>query len=1060
MIASLENPSPSKPLYLSMTIRGRVVKALIDSGASSNFISSSLVSELSLPLQSDIKPQTVLLADGSSLSCGLVPYPVNCTIGSYKDKLYFQQAPLKGHDVILGRKWLSAKNPSIDWTHDHVIIKHNGTDITLPQFPSSPSLPTCNLLSARQIKKSLKDPTAQFFLCYLHQISQSLSIPPSPPVSNDPPEIQQLLSEFKDVFPSDLPPGLPPKRTVDHRICLQPGSEPTVRATYRMSTAELQEVQKQLEELLDKGFIRVSSSPYAAPILFVKKKDGTMRMCIDYRALNKITIKNRYPLPRVEELFDQLGEAKIFSKLDLRSGYHQVRVADEDIEKTAFRTRYGHFEFLVLPFGLTNAPATFMSIMNDIFRDFLDRFVIVFIDDILIYSKSLDEHVHHIRQVLTRLRQHRLFVKQSKCEFARSSIPFLGHIISHNQLSMDPSKVKAVQDWKPPTSIKELQAFLGLANYYRKFIQHFAAITSPLSNLLRKTEGFHWGPDEDKAFDATKQALTSSPTLALPNPSLPYTIWTDASSVATGAILCQDQGHGLQPLAFDSRKLKPAECNYATHDREMLAIVHAIKKWRCYVHMQPVTVLTDHCTLQHFKSQPHLTPRQARWMEYLEQYVPELKIEYRAGCLNPADSLTRPPPSQLSAIGTVTWDENFISKFTKGYRRDSFYLSSAPTHKSVYYESPFWYKTDSHAICVPANRKLRHLLLREHHDQNAHFGVDKTLAAISANFFWPRLSRDVRSYVRSCHICQCNKARNAAPYGLLHPLDIPELPWSHVTLDFITDLPPTASHHNAILTIVDKLSKMAHFIPTSTTATAQHTAELFFKEVVRLHGVPSVLISDRDSRFLSRFWQTLFNRLGTKIRLSTAYHPQSDGQTERMNRTLEDGLRACVNACQNDWDLHLPDIEFSYNNTVNLATGQTPFYLATGQNPRTPSSLVHSPTRDTAATAFLSSKNTVIATARASLLRAQRRMIQYADQHRRDIHFNEGDQVLLSTANLPLLQEGLTRKLAPRFIGPFTITQVLSPRLKLPSHINIHPVFHRTVDFEVGFVQPKLCASN
>ncbi|GJP42438.1 hypothetical protein CLOM_g1996 [Closterium sp. NIES-68] len=487
-----------------------------------------------------------------------------------------------------------------------------------------------------------------------------------------------------------------------------------------------------------------------------------------------------------------------------------------------------------------------------IFRDFLDRFVIVFIDDVLIYNKSLDEHVHHIRQVPTRLRQHCLFVKQSKCEFPRSSIPFLGHIISHNQLSMDPSKVKAVQDWKPPTSIKELQAFLGLANYYQKFIQHFAAITSPLSNLLRKTEGFHWGPDENKAFEAIKQALTSSPTLALPNPSLPYTIWTYASSVAMGAILCQDQGHGLQPLAFGSRKLKPAECNYATHDCEMLAIVHAIKKWRCYVHMQPITVLTDHCTLQHFKTQPHLTPRQARWMEYLEQYVPELKIEYGAGRLNPAESLTRPPPSQLSAIGTVTWDENFISKFTKGYRRSG-----------------------------------------------------------------PRFASQ----------------------------------------------PPITLH----------------------------------------------------------------------------------GQTERMNRTLEVGLRACVNACQNDWGLHLPDIEFSYNNTVNLATGQTPFYLATGQNPRTPSSLVHSPTRDTAATAFLSSKNIVIATARASLLRAQRRMIQYADQHRRDIHFKEGDQVLLSTANLPLLQEGLTRKLAPRFIGPFTITQVLSPltyRLKLPSHINIHPVFH------------------
>ncbi|CAI7930071.1 unnamed protein product [Closterium sp. NIES-54] len=276
---------------------------------------------------------------------------------------------------------------------------------------------------------------------------------------------------------------------------LQPGSEPPVHATYRMSAAELKEVQAQLEELLEKGFIRVSSSSYAAPILFVKKKDGSLRMYIDYRTLNKLTIKNRYPLPRVEELFEQLGEAKIFSKLDLRSGYHQVRVAEEDIEKTAFRTWYGHFEFLVLLFGLTNAPATFMCLMHNIFRDFLDRFVIVFIDDILIFRKSLKEHSEHLRQVLMKLREHRLFAKESKCEFAKSSVPFLGHIISHNQLAMDPTKIQVFENWKQPTCIEDLQAFLGLANYYRKFINLFAAITSPLSNLLRKQQPFHLGPE-------------------------------------------------------------------------------------------------------------------------------------------------------------------------------------------------------------------------------------------------------------------------------------------------------------------------------------------------------------------------------------------------------------------------------------------------------------------------------------------------------------------------------------------------------------------------------------
>ncbi|CAI7863963.1 unnamed protein product [Closterium sp. NIES-54] len=448
-----------------MLIRGQRVKALVDSGASSNFISSSLLSKLSLPTQPDSIPQTVLMANGTSISCGQVPFPVSRTIGPYRDKIQFQQASLGDHEVILGRDWLSFKNPKIDWTLGTITISHSGRDITLPTFSSSFSTSTCcNILSKRQLKKSLNDPSSQFFLCFLNQISETPILPSPPKAAEIPSEIQQVVNDFKDIFPADLPSSLPPRRAIDHRIILQPGAEPTVRATYRMSAAKLKEVQKQLEELLEKGFIRVSSSPYAAPILFVKKKDGSMRMCVDYRALNKITIKNRYPLPRVEELFDQLGEATIFSKLDLRSGYHQVRVADEDIEKTAFRTRYGHFEFLVLPFRLTNAPATFMSLMHSVFRDFLDRFVIIFIDDILIYSKSLKEHAEHLRQVFIRLREHRLFAKQSKCEFAKPSIPLLGHIISHNQLAMDPSKVQAIREWKEPTSIKEVQAFLGLAN--------------------------------------------------------------------------------------------------------------------------------------------------------------------------------------------------------------------------------------------------------------------------------------------------------------------------------------------------------------------------------------------------------------------------------------------------------------------------------------------------------------------------------------------------------------------------------------------------------------------
>ena len=300
-----------------------------------------------------------------------------------------------------------------------------------------------------------------------------------------------VVREFPDVFPDDLP-GLPPDREIDFQIELAPGTKPISRAPYRMASAELKELKVQMEEMVNKGFVRPSTSPWGAPVLFVKKKDGSIRLCIDYRELNKVTIRNQYPLPRIDDLFDQLQGAKVFSKIDLRSGYHQLRVHDEDVPKTTFRTRYGHFEFLVMPFGLTNALAAFMDLMNRIFRPYLDQFVIVFIDNILIYSGSGEEHAKHLRIILQTLREHRLYAKLSKCQFWLDSVAFLGHIVSVEGVSVDPQKVEAILNWKPPTSVTEIRSFLGLAGYYRKFVEGFSKIVAPLTGLTRKEEPFLW----------------------------------------------------------------------------------------------------------------------------------------------------------------------------------------------------------------------------------------------------------------------------------------------------------------------------------------------------------------------------------------------------------------------------------------------------------------------------------------------------------------------------------------------------------------------------------------
>jgi hypothetical protein len=458
----------------------------------------------------------------------------------------------------------------------------------------------------------------------------------------------ELLRLYRDVFPDKLPDGLPPSRDVDHRIELTPGAVPPSRPTIRLSASELAELKKQLEELLRAGFISPSKSPFGAPILFVKKKDGSMRMCVDYRALNNLTIKNSYPLPRVDELFDRLQGAQFFSKIDLVSGYHQIRIAAEDIPKTAFRTRYGHYEFNVLPFGLTNAPATFMHLMHETFREYLDDFVLVFLDDILIFSKTLADHERHVRLVMDKLRAAKLYAKESKCEFFKTEVEFLGHIVGRDGVRMMQDKVQAISDWPTPSKVGDVRAFLGTAGYYRKFIRDFSSIAAPLTELTKDTVRFDWGPAQQLAFDKLKSALQQGPVLALPDPDLPFVVHTDASGFATGAVLMQDRGKGLQPIAFLSKKMLPAETRYPVHEQELLAIIHALSSWRHYLSGRKFKVMTDHKSLQHFKTQPMLSGRQSRWKDIIANF--DFDIEYIEGKTNAvADGLSRRSDHQHSS---------------------------------------------------------------------------------------------------------------------------------------------------------------------------------------------------------------------------------------------------------------------------------------------------------------------------------------------------------------------------------------------------------------------------
>ena len=453
-----------------------------------------------------------------------------------------------------------------------------------------------------------------------------------------------VVREFPDVFPEELP-GIPFQMEVDLSIEIMQGITPVSRAPNRMALAELKELKVQLQEILDKGCVRPNVSPWGAPVLFVKKKDGTLWICIDYQHINNVTVKNKYPLPRIEDLFYQLKGAGVFSKIDLRSGYYQLRVKKVDVPKTAFRTRYGHYEFLVMPFGLTNAPTSFMDLMNRVFQPYVDQFVVVFIDDILVYSNDAQEHEQHLKIVLQSLREKKLYAKLSKCGFWLNEVSFLGHIVSAEGIRVDPTNIEAVVNWKPPRNVTEVRSFLGLASYYRRFVGGFSVIASPLTKLLKKGIKFEWADKCQNSFERLKGMLVEAPVLTQPTLGKEYTLYSDASGISLGCVLMQDG----KVVAYASRQLKLNKKNYPTHDLDLAAVVFALKIWRHYLYGEKCRIYIDHKSLKYLLTHKELNSRQWRWLELFKDY--DCIIDYHPGKANvEVDALSRKTVVAMSLL--------------------------------------------------------------------------------------------------------------------------------------------------------------------------------------------------------------------------------------------------------------------------------------------------------------------------------------------------------------------------------------------------------------------------
>jgi hypothetical protein len=696
-----------------------------------------------------------------------------------------------------------------------------------------------------------------------------------------------------------------------------------------------------------------------------------------------------------------------------------------------------------------------MRLMNDTLMPYLDQFVIVYLDDICIYSKTPEEHLDHLRKVLTLLRQEKLIGKLSKCEFGISSMEFLGHIVSDQGVATDPEKVKSVQEWPTPQNATDVMRFLGLANYYRRFVKDFSKIAAPLTTLTGNVP-FVWSPAAETAFQSLKTSLTSAPILCLPDCSKPFILECDASKFAVGQVLCQGEGRDRRVVAYESRKMIPAELNYPVHDQELLSVIHGLRKWRHYLHGGRVRVITDNWATKFLLTKPELNKRQAGWLDFLQEF--NLEIIYRPGKDNTvADALSRRPDYVINAVFTLSPPVNLLQTVQTASKRDEQYTRllhqvQSKTRTDFKVRDNLLYKEEKPSpprLYIP-DCSLRTDLLKEAHDSSTsgHLGRDKSYELLSRTFYWPRMRKIVDEYVRSCPSCQASKPSQRPPIGLLQPLDVPLRPWESVSVDFITHLPKTKSGHTAICVFVDRLTKMIIVEPTTDNVTAEEVAALYFRAVFRHHGLPTSLVSDRDSKFTSEFWLELQKALHTHLNMSSAGHAQTDGQTERANRTVIEMLRAYVDPHQDNWDEFLVALEFAYNNSINATTGQTPFLLNTGQHPHTPLSLsvppLHPPPKPVAR--FLSEIREHLSRARSAILKSQETQAKYGNEKRRDVSFNKGDQVLLSSRKLKVpLAENAKLKLQPCFYGPFKVLQVVTPvtyKLELPASFKTHPVIH------------------
>ena len=660
-----------------------------------------------------------------------------------------------------------------------------------------------------------------------------------------------------------------------------------------------------------------------------------------------------------------------------------------------------------------------------------------------------------------------MYAKFNKCEFWLDQVVFLSHIVSGEGIKVDPKKIEAVLNWEPPKNVPELRSFLGLAGYYRRFVKGFSIIAAPLTKLLWKHVEYKWTEACQSSFEELKAKLTTTPVLASPSGTGGFVVYSGASYQGLGCVLMQ---HG-RVIVYASRQLRPYEISYLTHDLELAAFVFALKIWRHYLYGETFQIFTDHKSLKYLLSQKELNMRQRRWLELLKDY--DCTIEYHPGKANVvADALSRKVSGRVAnllslremnvelqvspsgvLLATLKIRPVLHERIREAQNRDD-YIIELRKKMDQGKGKEFVIHVDGalmlgNRIYVPKVDDLRREILDEAHSAPyaMHPGSSKMYQMLKSHFWWPKMKKEVAEFVSKCMTCQQIKSEHQAPVGKLHPLPIPEWKWEKITMDFVTGLPRTQRKNDAIWVIVDRLTKSAHFLPIRWGFTLDQLAKRYVDEIVRLHGVPLSIVSDRDPRFTSRFWGSLQQALGTKLHFSTAFHPQTDGQSERTTKTLEDMLRACVLEFQGSWDDYVTLIEFAYNNHYHSSIGMAPYKALYGRKCRCPMYWDEEGTRILEGPELIQKTGDKVKVIRSKLKAAQDRQKSYVDQHRWEMEYNVGDKVFLQVSPWKgVLRFGKKGKLSPRYIGPYEIVARIGPlayRLALPQELlQLHDVFH------------------